>query len=135
VLYEGRPRVSTLSRILFVLLAVRLLMPPGICICKQTARATNLLASDLGKETPPPLLGDDDHAPGCPASYLSQGMGVAPPSGPLWLPLTAGPSTLALPAPDPAPLAPLFSPPTCLVPDALDPGDPALYLTLCALLI
>jgi hypothetical protein len=72
--------------ILSVLITLRLLMPPGICACKLSSPASRLLAAAWGAElpppSPPPTHTDDDHAPGCPASSLAEGLGVAPPSGP-----------------------------------------------------
>src|SRR5947209_7014983 len=73
-----------LARVLLVLLTVRLLMPPGICACRWSAPAAGLLVHLLGADTSVPVPApeeDDDHAPGCPASPLAQGMGVHPPAG------------------------------------------------------
>src|SRR2546427_396383 len=98
------------------------MMPPGICACQWASRASRLLADALGDEAPvAPLEHDDDHAPGCPASDLSQGMGLQP-AGPPHpaldlvlvgvlsssspLPATAPALSLRdeLPLPDPLPL-------------------------------
>ncbi len=74
-------RTSTL--LLSVLITMRLLMPPGICVCKLSSPASRLLAAAVGNELPPALPeNDDDHDPGCPASCLAPGLGVAPPTGP-----------------------------------------------------
>jgi hypothetical protein len=84
--------ISTLS--LCVLITLRLLMPPGICVCKLSSPASRLLLAACGQEIPDRNSGDeeadDDHHPGCPASFLSVGMGVAPPPGPgpIELPMT-----------------------------------------------
>jgi hypothetical protein len=114
------------------LIVLRLLMPPGICVCKLTSPALRLLAVLQGAEPPvaPLEVEDDDHSPGCPASYLSQGLGVAPPSGP-------GPITLSLTGfsacvcPTPLPSA------TDLLPHGRAPAvlGPPLYVELCAFLI
>ena len=122
-------------RILFVLLGLRLLMPPGICACKLSSPAAKLLAAALGG-TPVSLPGDSseddlDHSPGCPASDLAQGMGVAPPSGPGTLDLAPAPHPDLAPAPLFASLSPAAVPAEPFF-GALD--DP-LFLTHCALLI
>jgi hypothetical protein len=124
--------VSSRSRILFVLIGLRLLMPPGICACKQSGPAADLLVRALGKQAPPrpaPARNEDDHAPGCPASYLSQGLGVAPPPGPGAL--DPGPGQWLAPTPTAAALvAPFTLPPE---PDFRPPPGEALYLSYCAL--
>jgi hypothetical protein len=78
--------VSIQTLILSVLITLRLLLPPGICVCKLSSPASRLLAAALGAKLPPPppppSHTDDDHSPGCPASSLAEGLGVAPPSGP-----------------------------------------------------
>jgi hypothetical protein len=62
-----------------VLMFLRLMMPPGICACQYPAPAAALFANLAGAEAPvPPPDNDDDHAPGCPASDLAQGMGLQP---------------------------------------------------------
>jgi hypothetical protein len=124
-----------LWRILFVLLSLRLLMPPGICACKLSSPAAKLLAAAFGG-TPVSLPGDSteddrDHSPGCPASDLAQGMGVAPPSGPGNLDLASAPHSDLAPAPLLVSLSPGAGPAEPLF-GALD--DP-LFLTHCALLI
>jgi hypothetical protein len=75
--------LSILYKLLYVLMAVRLLLPPGICICQSAAPAARLLAHLLqtGMDVPTPEAEEDerdDHAPGCPASKLSTGMGLLP---------------------------------------------------------
>jgi hypothetical protein len=68
-----------------VLMTIRLLLPPGICICTLNAGGARLLAMVLGSEMPatlPDNHDEGDHAPGCPASALSWGLGVSPPAGP-----------------------------------------------------
>jgi hypothetical protein len=96
--------VSALRALLMVLIAVRLLMPPGICACKWNAPAARLLVALTQNETQVPNeeeRDDDDHEPGCPASPLAAGMGVKPPCEPLL------PPTLALDLPL-LPSIPLF---------------------------
>src|SRR5262245_26182136 len=110
-------------------------MPPGICACQWAGAASGLLSAALGDELPvPEPEEDDDHAPGCPASHLAQGMGVKPPAGPTHPALDLGPSlatpTTALPAPVTGPAGPR----------AAFPPDPAsvprpLYLSLRTLII
>lgn len=126
--------MSILYRILIALMALRLLMPPGICACKLSSPAARLLASFFQTVRPAPLPpadpADDDHAPGCPASPLAVGMGLKPASHPIL------PPDLALerpPALEEAELALCidFPPPETTCGSATEP----LYLTLCALLI
>jgi hypothetical protein len=78
------PSVSPASLLLSALIVLRLFMPPGICVCKLSSPASRLLAAVCGRELPviPGDEADDDHNPGCPAFFLAQGLGVAPPSGP-----------------------------------------------------
>jgi hypothetical protein len=129
---RGNIVVSRLRTILMVLIAIRLLMPPGICVCKWNAPAARFLVSLLQSQRQVPVEDDrdDDHAPGCPASPLAVGMGVKPPSEPVQ------PPALSLKS------SPLESAESIYPTDAgatihirFDrPQDP-LYLTLRALLI
>lgn len=125
--------MSRLRVLLMVLIAVRLLMPPGICACKWSSPAARFLLALVNSERQipsEPESDDDDHDAGCPASPLAAGMGVAPPCEPL-LPLA-----LAF---DPPPLesSPSFHPspsePTAFLCFAA-PSQP-LYETLRALLL
>jgi hypothetical protein len=102
-LYLGREHffVSTPALVVSVLVAVRLLMPPGLCICKLSSPVLRAIAVARSQEPPPPPSeAEDDHHPGCPASFLSVGMGVAPPPGPgpIVLPLTGVASVADAPA-------------------------------------
>jgi hypothetical protein len=127
--------VSILYKALVALMALRLLMPPGICACKLSSPAARLLADffQTGRPLPPAPPADaedDDHASGCPASPLAVAMGLKPASHPIF------PPDLALerpPALEEAELAPgADSPPPEF---ACGPAQEPLYLTLCALLI
>src|SRR4051794_28022744 len=83
------PGVSTLSRILFVLMTLRLLLPPGICICKTSSAGSHFLQAVLHGDvpsSPDAQEEDDDHNPGCPASVFATGLGVKPPAGPFFTP-------------------------------------------------
>lgn len=124
-------------RILVVLVTLRLLMPPGICACKLGSPVSRFVATFIqtGKLALPPLeredAEDDDHTPGCPASFLASGMGVAPPVEPVLL-------TPLLSLDEPPVLTPAEAP-AHATPEPTDalaraPDDP-LYLTLCALVI
>ena len=125
--------MSILHRILIALMALRLLMPPGICACKLSSPAARLLAAFFRTDLPRPSAPDaedDDHAPGCPASPLAVGMGLKPASHPIL------PPDLALerpPALEEAELALCIDFP----PSEATCGPPSgpLYLTLRALLI
>jgi hypothetical protein len=122
--------VSILSRVLFVLITLRLLVPPGVCLCKLSSPAAHLLASVLGREAPAPEPEDEDHAAGCPASKLAEGMAVRPAAGPGAPDLALG-QALA----DPPPLTALATPDADAPPPFGAPPDTPLYLTLCALRI
>ena len=119
---------------LMLLMAFRLLMPPGICVCKLNSPAARALVKllQMNREVPPPENdpNPDDHDSGCPASPLAAAMGLRPPSEP--------PPSLA-PSFDPPPLLASSSTLTLLVDDAVgtcsDPPDAPLFLTLCALVI
>jgi hypothetical protein len=114
--------VAIVSRVLFVLLTLRLLMPPGICVCH--------LADTVGRAAPSPENGGDDHHPGCPASYLSLGLGLKPlpGPGPVELP-PCGWQSPSSPVPASAPSPP---PP---VARALAHESPPLHVVYCAFLI
>jgi hypothetical protein len=123
--------VVFLFRLLILLIVVRILVPPCMCLCKLEAPASRAIAWVFGTEVPdaPMDYHDDDHHPGCPASYLSLGLGLQP--MPFIEPL---PSSLSLPAPTP------FLPATTLVVpvsiSAMTIGaDPPLYVSHCALTI
>jgi hypothetical protein len=124
----------SLHRLLFVLLTLRLLLPPGICVCQWHSPAARMLAGlfKTGKEVPPspPAEQEDDHEPGCPASKLAAGMGLRPASPPP-LPPAASPEVVHV--------AGAIVPPAAARVDggfpAYRPPDTSLYLTVCALLI
>ncbi len=126
--------MSILYRILIALMALRLLMPPGICACKLSSPAARLLASLFQTALPQPPAPtdaeDDDHAPGCPASPLAVAMGLKPASHPIL------PPDLALERP---PVLEEAEWTLCVGPPApTAAGGSAqqpLYLTLCALVI
>jgi hypothetical protein len=114
------------------LMVLRLLMPPGICVCKLSSPVLRLLAVVQDKALPPEPVqeDDDDHNPGCPASFLSVGMGVAPPSGPGPLDLQRTGWLIAHTVPLPASSTDLLSPPYDIpIPEA------PLYVTQCALIV
>jgi hypothetical protein len=69
--------VTILLRILYLLIFVRVMAPPGICLCKLTAP----LAYSLSGQPVPaqPAEPDNDHEPGCPASPLAAAMGLRAP--------------------------------------------------------
>src|SRR5262249_3294448 len=76
---RGPTGVSIPLRILFVLLPLRLLVPPGICLCKLSSPASRFLAGTLGAEpVPVPVEHDDHHEDGCPVSSLNEAMGLRP---------------------------------------------------------
>jgi hypothetical protein len=121
-------------RILFVLLTIRLLLPPGICVCQWHSPAARFVVGLLntGKEVPPPPPAEkeDDHEPGCPASKLAAGMGLRPASQPP-MPPSASLELVFLSAQFP-------SSSTVRSDGGLPirrPSTSDLYLTVCALLI
>ncbi len=122
-------------RILLVLLAVRLLMPPGICICKLSCPATRFVAHAFGTESPTHSEEEeDDHLPGCPASELAQGMGLKPAGPPAPSLDLANVQLFVLP-----PHGSLLVAPSAVSSAAPPSGPPPakgpFYLTLCALLL
>ena len=120
--------------ILMVLIVLRLLLPPGICVCKWSSPAARLLVALMNSERQAPPQqesDDDDHAPGCPASPLAVGMGVRPPSETVW------PPDLSLDPLPPLESAQPFAPLCCERENSLPldlPHSP-MYLTVCALLL
>lgn len=67
------------TRILVVLIGLRLLWPAGLCVCKLSSPVAHALVYLLGNDTPLPAHDDDDHHhPGCPASACAVGLGVHP---------------------------------------------------------
>jgi hypothetical protein len=119
------------TTLLSVLITVRLLLPPGICICQWSSPAARLLIAVCGQDSPvQDLPDDDDHNPGCPASYLAVGMGVAPPAGPglIELPLSGFTSNQDTAA---------FSSPSepILRDHAVDLPSAPLYVEQCALIV
>jgi hypothetical protein len=125
--------VSSLRTLLMVLMVVRLLMPPGICVCKWTSPAARVLVALAQSERQVPNeqdWDDGDHDPGCPASPLAVGMGVRPASEPLL------PPALALEALLPEMPSVIVTDHTEMVESkAFDPPTESLYLTLRTLLI
>jgi hypothetical protein len=122
--------VSIVCRLGLVLIGVRLLVPPCVCLCQLTAPAARFVAGLLGGDLPPPEPEDPDHHhDGCPASKLSVGLGVPPAScQPCIAPCVA---VLDRHPTRPSEIDPLFA--TFSL--AADPPRPPLCLTLCALLI
>jgi hypothetical protein len=122
--------VSILSRILLVLITVRLLMPPGICICHLSSPAAYLLTVALGGEPPMPSTEPhDDHDPGCPASALAPALGLQP-AGPEIVLDTSLPD---LEVTSPSALTPLLLDHRSLF-SFFWAAAPPLYLSHCALL-
>jgi len=115
-----------------VLIAIRLLMPPGICVCQWSSPAARLLIALVQSEREVPVEDDrdDDHAPGCPASPLAVGMGVKPSAEP---PQPPGLSLDLPPLESAQPLSSVFNDTTVTV--YLGPPPNPLYLTLRALLL
>ncbi len=117
-----------LTLILIALIGLRLLVPPGICLCKLSSPASRLLCTVLGGEPlPAPVESDDHHHDGCPAGVLSEGMGVVP-AGPVLFDL---PCTALLNVP-PADVAPTGEPLHALVAFPASPRPP-LFVSHCAL--
>lgn len=120
-----------LRHLCLVLIGLRLLVPPAVCLCQLTGHAAQWMSGLLRPDVPPPPVEEhDDHADGCPASKMPVGMGVPPGPAPLvhpvgvaWLGAVAG-----LPPVDAASLVPFFA-------SNLPLPDEPLCLILCALLI
>ncbi len=126
--------MSKWRTLLMVLMAVRLLMPPGICACKWSSPAARLLVALVQSQRQIPTEENrdenDDHDAGCPASPLAAGMGVKPATEPLL------PPTLAL-DPPPTEATPILTSAHVDSFDTLpfDPPPDSLYLTFRTLLI
>lgn len=123
--------MAFLFRLLVLLIVVRILVPPCMCLCKLEAPAARAIAWVFGTEVPDGPIDDHDHDhhPGCPASYLSLGLGLKP------MPfIEPPPSPLSLPAPS------AFLPATTLVVPVsitamIFAADPPLYVSHCALTV
>lgn len=123
-----------LHQTLFVLLTIRLLLPPGICVCQWHSPAARILVGMLqtNKDVPPPppVEKEDDHEPGCPASKLAAGMGLRP--------VFQAP-TLPTAAPEFVSISVTSATRTCVDAgvriSAFRPPDAALFLKVCALRI
>jgi hypothetical protein len=122
--------VSISARFLVVLIGLRLLMPPGICVCKLSSPVARVLVHVLGGDVPPPAPHDDDHHPGCPASVLSLGLGVKPAS-----PAIDAPASLPSPALPPSVPAPTIGHREDPSSHSADFNAPPFYVCHCALLI
>lgn len=130
-IYGGASTVSILQPLLLAAIILRLLMPPGVCVCKLSSPAVRLLSLALGGEAPvlAPEHDDHDHHPGCPASGLTEGLGVQPASVQLDHPTPSLDSPIQFPA-----LTPLST----TSPDldhALFPRTTPLYVSRCAWLL
>ncbi len=124
--------MSIPSQILVLLIIARILVPPCMCLCKLEAPAARAVAWVFGTDAPdlPHEEDDHDHHPGCPASYLSLGLGLKP------MPFEEPePPFLSLPSYTPS----LPAMTTLLAPDSIRstsfPADPPLYVSYCALTV
>ena len=85
--------MKTGIQVLFVLLTIRLMVPPGVCMCKASSPILHAVAQITGLPAPPAEdEHDDNHHPGCPCSGLGVGMGLKPAS-----PSIDAPARLSLP--------------------------------------
>jgi hypothetical protein len=120
------------SRLLILLIIARILVPPCMCLCKLEAPAARAIAWVLGTATPdaPAEEQDHDHHPGCPASYLSLGLGLRP------LPFLE-PESLLLSLPSFTPSSPADTTPVARDPIGASgvPAGPPLYVRHCALTV
>jgi hypothetical protein len=121
--------VALLHHLLILLTFARLLAPPGICLCQSAAPAVNSLAWLLGQDDPLPATEPvEDHDPGCPASGLSEAMGLQPPAFAfLW-------DAALLDPVDPPQAAAVMLPGVVSLAEA-GPVTEDRYLILCALLL
>jgi hypothetical protein len=123
--------LSRRFRILNLLIVVRLLVPPGVCVCDLPCLAAALPGVVLQcDEDAPPEHEHDEHAPGCPCSPLSAVLGLRPsPAPPPAVAAVALSPDLAADAPplsahdEPRPLS------------GARPAESPLYLTHCSLLV
>lgn len=109
-----------LRRCLFLLLVLRLLWPPGICVCH------------LFDPEPAHHHDHDDHVPGCPASKMAMTSCAMKPDVPRPPDL---PEPVRLSADDGAEVDGALRPCGARSPADPDPPERSLYLTLRALLI
>jgi hypothetical protein len=125
--------VTLLYRLLCMLIFVRVMCPPGVCLCKLSVLPARLAAHVFatGKEVPlPPAERDDEHDDGCPCSPFSAGMGLRTSDVPQHAIAFVAPSLdLALEAPTLATFEEMQLPPLAW------PPEEHLYLTHCSILI
>lgn len=117
-----------LTRILFLLLGLRLLMPHGFCVCHLLDPTTHSpVAEDEGPSTP--AEEEDEHSPSCPASKTAGDYVPSPDCE-----LSLAPALLeTLTLPEACPVLG-HAETSCPAPFA-NPSEQPLYLTLRALLI
>src|SRR5690242_13470686 len=109
-------------------MTLRLLLPPGICVCKWNSPAAHMLVDlfQTGKEIPPPEPEDpNSDAPGCPASPFAVGMGLRPASPP---PLLLDPAFESPPLVEVVPSDFRFT--SATAEPLCEPPENTLYLTL-----
>jgi hypothetical protein len=120
--------VRFLARSLVVFMAVRMLAPPGVCLCEISLPFFGDLSRLLEPDGAPSDCPLDDHTHGCTTCQLPQG--VQPRTA-----AAARPAPAFEPAPAPAAARPAVdrSPAAASSPPA--PLPRAIYLQICALLI
>lgn len=122
--------MSILRTLILVAITFRLLLPPGICVCKLSSPVAQLLILMAGSESSHSQEDDEDHHPGCPASGLTAGLGVQPVTPSVTLPALSHdiPPVLAFD---------LVTSPPCDQSRSLSEisQTPPLYLSQCALRI
>ena len=123
--------VAILYRLLILLIVARTGVPPSMCLCKLEAPASRAVAWLLRTDMPdlPQHEEDDDHHPGCPASYLSLGLGLRP------IPFLE-PPPLFLSDSSFTPSLPATTLVVAVAPRTTGfPADPPLYVSHCALTV
>jgi len=125
----GELCVRLLARSLVVFMAVRVVAPPGVCLCELSLPFVGDLADLLGPDRDSSDCPFDDHTHGCTTCQLPQGVQSR----------TAAPSPRPAPAfePPPAPSATVDAAgPSCApAPPLPTPPPRAIYLDCCSLLI
>src|SRR4051794_5044254 len=71
-----RNRVRVLTRFLVVFMALRVLAPPGVCVCEVTRPVQCLLADACGAPRPPAHCDEEDPVCGCTLCQLPPGVVV-----------------------------------------------------------
>jgi hypothetical protein len=128
--WRSQKVVRVLTRLLVVFMALRVLAPPGVCLCELTQPVERLLADAFGGPRPPAHCDEEDPLFGCTLCQLPPGVEAK------HVPAPPPPSAASEPL---APLASASSPAHDSSLDSslptLPPAGRALYISHCAIVI